>query len=100
MKRKGESPFPKTMCIACKTNEQSEVSADSHGGKPLRCCILCGSRSERKRGRGNKGKANAAQSGIYKEATTIKRLISEMGRYFSLRAALNRIPQVEQQKMR
>lgn len=36
MKREGESPFPKTMCIACKTNEQSEVSADSHGGEAVK----------------------------------------------------------------
>lgn len=54
----------------------------------------------RERERENKGKANAAQSGIYiVEAKTIKRFISEMGRYFSGRAELNRIPQVEQQEI-
>lgn len=94
MKREGESPFPKTMCIACKTNEQSEVSADSHGGEAVKMLHSVRVKKWEKEGE------NAAQSGIYKEATTIKRFISEMGRFFSGRAALNRIPQVEQQKMR
>lgn len=89
------------MCIACKTNEQSEVSADSHGGETVKMLHSVRVKKWEKEGEDMyKGKANAAQSGIYKEATTIKRFISELGRYFSGRAALNRIPQVEQQKMR